>query len=195
MANVYRDPDVTTARPIGQAPLGMRLEVVAAPPAPESEWGTVRLPSGRTGYAQMGDGRLADAAAPRRRGSEADLVATARRFLGAPYLWGGMSTLGVDCSGLVSRVYSINGVTVPRDADLQFDDPGAAPVEKAWLRPGDLVFFGKAKITHVGLYVGEGRFINATTHEVPIVQEDSLDDPHWAALYRGARRPGMNARR
>jgi cell wall-associated NlpC family hydrolase len=45
------------------------------------------------------------------------------------------------------------------------------------------------------MYVGDGKFINATTHEVPIVQEDRLDDPHWAALYQGARRPGVNARR
>lgn len=195
MANVYREADVTTARPLAQAPLGTRLEVVEGPRAPRNEWVTVRLPSRETGYVQLGDGRLGDAATPRRRGGEADLVATARRFLGTPYLWGGMSTLGVDCSGLVSRVYSLNGLVIPRDADLQFDDPGAAPIGKKRLRPGDLVFFGKEKITHVGMYVGKGRFINATTHEVPVVQEDRLDDPHWAALYKGARRPGVNARR
>ncbi|HET8646901.1 MAG TPA: C40 family peptidase [Vicinamibacteria bacterium] len=190
MANVYRNPDVTTARPRAQAPLGTRLEVVEGP-RPDSSWITVRLPAGETGHVQGGDGRVVDAAAPRKRGGEADLVATARRFTGVPYLWGGMSPLGVDCSGLVSQVYAVNGVILPRDAHLQFDDPSAVPVERAQLRPGDLVFFGRTKITHVGMYVGEGRFINATTHETPIVQEDSLDDPHWAALYKGARRPGQ----
>lgn len=194
MANVYRNPDVTTARPIAQAPLGTRLEVVSPPRPPDNEWALVRLPSGETAYAQAGDGRLAEAGAARARGTEAELVATARRFLGAPYLWGGMSPLGVDCSGLVSRVYALHGVTLPRDANQQFDDPEAAPVEKAHLRPGDLVFFGKGRVTHVGMYVGEGRFINATTHEVPVVQEDDLDDPHWAAVYLGARRPGVNLR-
>ena len=59
------------------------------------------------------------------------------------------------------------------------------------LRPGDLLFFGSdsRSITHVGLYAGEGRFVDATTHETPVVREDRLDDPHWSAIYQGARRP------
>src|SRR5262245_54423936 len=140
MANVYRTPDVTAARPRAQAPLGTRLEVIEGPRPPENRWITVRLPGGESAYVQAGDGRVTDAATPRPRGTEADLVATARRFLGVPYLWGGMSALGLDCSGLVSQVYAAHGVTLPRDADLQFDDPNAAPVDKSQLRPGDLVF-------------------------------------------------------
>jgi cell wall-associated NlpC family hydrolase len=189
MANVYRDPDVTKARPKTLAPLGARLEVVRPAEDPQKRWITVRLPSGEAAYVQSGDVRMVDAGAPRARGSEADLVATARRFSGVPYLWGGMSVHGLDCSGLTSRVYAVNGIDLPRDADLQFDDPRARAVERADLRPGDLVFFGQKKITHVGMYVGDGRFINATTHTRPDVHEDALDDPYWAALYRGARRP------
>ena len=189
MANVYRTPDVTAARPRAQAPLGTRLEVLEGPRPPENRWVAVRLPGGETAYVQAGDGRLGEAAAPRPRGSEADVVATARRFMGVPYLWGGMSAQGLDCSGLVSQVYSANGVTLPRDADLQFDDPNAVPVDKAQLRPGDLVFFGRSKVTHVGIYAGDGRFIDATTYTTPMVREDRLDDPHWIELYRGARRP------
>ncbi len=189
MANLYRDADVTTARPKSQAPLGARLEVVKPAEDPQKRWVTVRLPSGETAFVQSGDVRLADADAPRARGSEADLVATARRFTGVPYLWGGMSVQGVDCSGLTSRVYAVNGVDLRRDADMQFDDPRAQPVERGGLRPGDLLFFGQKKITHVGMYVGDGRFINATTHTRPDVHEEALDDPYWVALYRGARRP------
>jgi cell wall-associated NlpC family hydrolase len=189
MANVYRDPDVTKARPKTLAPLGARLELVKPAEDPQKRWITVRLPSGESAYVQSGDVRVVDAAAPRTRGSEADLVATARRFTGVPYLWGGMSVHGLDCSGLTSRVYAVNGIDLPRDADLQFDDPRARAVERADLRPGDLLFFGQKKITHVGMYVGEGRFINATTHTRPDVHEESLDDPYWVALYRGARRP------
>jgi gamma-D-glutamyl-L-lysine dipeptidyl-peptidase len=189
MANVYRDPDVTRARPKTLAPLGARLEVVKPAEEPQRRWITVRLPSGEAAYVQSGDVRLVEAGAARTRGSEADLVATARRFSGVPYLWGGMSVHGLDCSGLTSRVYALNGVDLPRDADLQFDDPRARAVERADLRPGDLVFFGQKKITHVGMYVGDGRFINATTHTRPDVHEDSLDDPYWVSLYRGARRP------
>jgi cell wall-associated NlpC family hydrolase len=192
MANVYRDPDVTTARPKTQAPLGARLEVVKGPEppeAPEARWLSVLLPSGETGFVQSGDVRVMDAAAARPRGNGDDIVGTARRFLGVPYTWGGMSARGVDCSGLTSRVYWVNGLTLPRDADMQFDDPGALAVDRDQLQKGDLVFFGKTKITHVGIYVGAGAFINATTHGAPTVHEERLEDPHWTALYRGARRP------
>ena len=188
MANVYRDPDVTTARPRIQAPLGARLELLEPRPASE-RWHPVKLPDGNTGYIQSGDMRIVDAAAAPAPASGDEVVRTARRFLGVPYLWGGLSPLGVDCSGLVSRAYGVSGVTVPRDAHLQFDDPRATPVEKAALVPGDLVFFGQSKITHVGIYAGDGIFVHATTHERPVVQESRLDDPHWTSLYRGARRP------
>ena len=191
MANLYRDPSVTTARPKTQAPLGTRLEVnttAVLSDADANRWIALRLPNGEGAYVQRGDVRIGDAAAARVPGSGGDLVATARRFLGVPYLWGGMSFHGVDCSGLVSRAYAVNGIDLLRDADIQFADPRGSPVERGALQPGDLLFFGTSKITHVGMYVGEGRFISATTYQTPVVREDSLDDPHWAPLFRGARR-------
>jgi cell wall-associated NlpC family hydrolase len=187
VANLYREPSVTSARPRLQAPLATRLELQAGDAA--EGWQAVRLPDGDTAFVQVGDVRLLDAEAPRPRADGAALVATARRFLGVPYLWGGMTAWGVDCSGLVSIVYRTGGFDVPRDADLQFDDPNARPVERDELAPGDLVFFGETKVTHVGIYAGEERFVNATTHLSPVVQEGRLDDPHWSSLYRGARRP------
>jgi cell wall-associated NlpC family hydrolase len=188
MAQVYREPDVTTARPRLQAPLSSRLEVLSGPP-PREGWLAVRLPDGQTGYLQAGDARVGAAGAERARPIPGQLVATARRFLGVPYLWGGMSAWGLDCSGFVSQVYRASGRILPRDADLQFGDPMALPVERGDLEPGDLVFFGKTKVTHVGMVVSRGHFIQATTHETPVVQESRLDDPHWVALYKGARRP------
>jgi cell wall-associated NlpC family hydrolase len=189
MAYLYGDPDVSTARPRTSAPLATRLEVAAD--GPGEDWVTVRLPSGDRAYVQAGDVRAVDLEAPPPRGSPDEVLATARRFLGAPYLWGGMTVHGIDCSGLVSRVYYANGVVLPRDADLQFDSPALVPVERGALQPADLVFFGRGPkaITHVGLYVGDGRFISATTHGVPAVHEDRLDDPHWVSAYQGARRP------
>jgi cell wall-associated NlpC family hydrolase len=189
MANVYRDPDVTTARPKTSAPLATRLEVEGD--GPSERWLAVRLPAGDTGYVQRGDVKAVDPAALRPRGTPEDLLATAHRFLGVPYLWGGMTARGIDCSGFVSRVYHANGVRLPRDAQQQFDDPDGLPVEREALLPGDLLFFGAdaGDVTHVGLYLGDGRFINATTYETPVVREDLLDDPHWSSIYQGARRP------
>jgi cell wall-associated NlpC family hydrolase len=195
MANVYRDPSVTTARPRAEAPLGARLEVVEGPTAVSPEqaarWLAVRLPDGGRGFVQKGDVRLVDAGAPVPRGSGEAVVQTARRFLGVPYLWGGLSPRGVDCSGLASRAWAVNGVQLLRDTDLQFDDPRLQPVLQADLRAGDLLYFGAKdrKVSHMGIYVADGVFIHATTHLTPAVQESRLDDPHWAALYRGARRP------
>jgi len=189
MAHIYRDPSATSARPKARAPMGARLEIAGAPVS--ERWLRVRLPNGDSGFIQAGDVKRVDAAASRPRGSEADLVSTARRFLGVPYLWGGMTAQGLDCSGLTSLVYRVNGVEVLRDADMQFADPRLEPVEKGDLRPGDLVFFGKKgdEITHVGMFVGAGRFISATVHGAPVVQESGLDEPYWAELYKGARRP------
>jgi len=186
LAQVYREPSVTTARPRIQAPLGTRLE--PAGPA-EDGWYAVSLPGGERGFVQKGDVLPKEAGSARPRGGAAEVVATARRFLGAPYLWGGMTVQGLDCSGFVSRVYFVNGVDLLRDADMQFDDPRGLPVDKDDLRAGDLLFFGKESVTHVGLYEGDGRFIHATTHETPVVQESRLADAPWPGLFRGARRP------
>ncbi|MFN8092119.1 MAG: C40 family peptidase [Vicinamibacteria bacterium] len=189
VANVYREADVTTARPSRVAPLATRLEVKAD--GPSERWLALRLPDGATGWIQRGDVKPVDPAAAPKRGTPEEIVATARRFLGVPYLWGGMSAHGLDCSGFVGQVYRAAGVVLPRDADLQFEDPTAAPVERDALQPGDLVFFGRdAKhVSHVGLSLGGARFLNATTWQVPVVREDTLDDPHWSSIYQGARRP------
>jgi cell wall-associated NlpC family hydrolase len=82
------------------------------------------------------------------------------------------------------------GVIIPRDAAPQAAWDGAAPVTKDELRPGDLLYFGSSagKITHTGMYIGEGQFIHATTHEHPVVQISRVDDPHWTRLLVAARR-------
>src|SRR5260370_11399701 len=176
MANIYRDPSTTNARPKARAPLGARLEI-AGPPVSE-RWIRIKLPSTDSGYVQSGDVKRIDAGLPRPRGSEADLVSTARRFLGVPYLWGGMTAQGLDCSGLTSLVYRVNRIEGRRDADLQFTDPGLEPVGKEDLRPGDLVFFGKKKdeITHVGTFAGGRRIISATVHDAPLGRATRLEE-------------------
>ncbi|MGH2450996.1 MAG: NlpC/P60 family protein [Candidatus Limnocylindria bacterium] len=115
------------------------------------------------GWAPCGPGWVAaaDLAAPgdlpRRTPTAADLIATAETFLGAPYLWGGVTIAGIDCSGLVQQVYRLNGVGLDRDADQQA--LGGRPVSAA--RAGDLLFFGAERVTHVALATGEREYIHA----------------------------------
>lgn len=109
---------------------------------------------------------------PQRSPTPADLVATAESFFGVPYLWGGTSTHGIDCSGLTQRVYRLNGVGLDRDADQQA--LGGRPVDVA--RAGDLFFFGTDRVTHTAIATGERTFIHAP-ESGKIVQRGELTDP------------------
>ena len=108
-------------------------------------------------------------------------VKLARSQLGVPYVWGGASPAGFDCSGLVSWVYGQLGITLPHNAAALYGVGRPVPVSA--MRPGDLVFFGG--LGHVGLYVGHGRMIHApqTGRNVEI---EALDERSYAPV--GARR-------
>jgi len=183
-ANIYREPDVTRREPLMMLPYEVRLELTAEP-QPEARWLQVRLVDGGEAWIQRGDVRLEFAPA-----SPEELIVFARRFIGLPYLWGGTSTFGYDCSGFVQMLCRRRGVLIPRDAAPQFRWQKMAPVAADDLRPGDLLYFGSSseKITHTGMYLGNGEFINATTYRQPAVRIDRLDDPHWQKLFVGARR-------
>lgn len=117
--------------------------------------------------------------------TRAKVVAEARRFLGLPYLWAGLSGLGFDCSGFTYSIYRAVGVRLPRDADRQAVH--GTPVAFGSLRPGDLVFFRSAPggmIIHVGLYVGNGKMIDAPHTGAPI----RIDRVATFGNYAGARR-------
>ena len=97
-------------------------------------------------------------------GRSGDPVAEARGYLGAPYLWGGLTNRGIDCSGLVHMAYRRLGLLVPRDADQQ--EAAAVEIPPEELRPGDLVTYGGAReATHIAFWLGEGRILHATERE------------------------------
>ena len=98
----------------------------------------------------------------------AEVVATARLFLGSPYMWGGMSAGLFDCSGLVGFCYFMAGIQLPRDASQQIGC--GVPVNFEDMQAGDLVFFGEKRVGHVALCTGPGRII----HSSQIVRENSL---------------------
>ncbi|MHC6181368.1 C40 family peptidase [Clostridium sp. JNZ X4-2] len=107
--------------------------------------------------------------------SSSAVVAYASNFLGVPYVWGGTSPSGFDCSGLVQYVYAHFGINLPRTSQEQ-QNVGTA-VSRSELQPGDLVFFGSPAY-HVGIYVGGGSFINApkTGDVVKIASLDNRSD-------------------
>ena len=99
------------------------------------------------------------------------ILQTAYRFMGVPYLWGGTSAKGMDCSGFTKTVYFLNGIILPRDASQQVHTGDLVDTKNGWenLQAGDLLFFGtktngekKERITHVAIYIGDGDFIHAS---------------------------------
>jgi cell wall-associated NlpC family hydrolase len=128
-------------------------------------------------------------------GSEPDVedaghpaVAEARRHIGLPYLWSGISPFGFDCSGLVLHTWRRMGVVVARDAYAQADF--ASPVELDAVRPGDLYFFARPgrRIHHVGIVVRPGRMVHASETGSVLVEEDLRAD-RVATLVAAGRLP------
>lgn len=116
-----------------------------------------------------------------------ELVGTVRRYLGVPYRWGGETAKGFDCSGLTMVCYRINGLNLPRNSRSQFQ--AGRSVTRQELQKGDLVFFatkGGRRVTHVGMYIGDGQFIHAP-RTGKTVRVAKLSTPFFAKTYVGAR--------
>ena len=184
-ANVYREDSVTKHQPVLVLPFEARLEVVPGPGTNGDRWIQVRLPDERTAWIQRGD--IDPDPKPL---SVADTIELAKRFRGLTYLWGGTSSFGFDCSGFTEMLVRRRGIVMPRDADLQAAWQGVTAVQPDRLQPGDLLFFGGSpqRITHTGMYIGDGEFIHDTTHDHPGVQISRLADPYWTKLLVACRR-------
>ncbi len=127
------------------------------------------------------------------RDRTSDMVITAMNFLGVPYRWGGTSeATGFDCSGFTRHIFEMSlGLVLPRRADQQANAAGLLEVARNDLRPGDLVFFNTMRRTfsHVGIYVGDGKFIHSPQAGGAVRVED-MRYAYWNKRYNGARRAG-----
>lgn len=120
--------------------------------------------------------------------SRSDIVRTAYAYRGTPYVWGGERPGGFDCSGFTLHLYGKKGITLPHSARSQFEM--GHKVDRNGMKPGDLVFFHTVTpgISHVGMYVGSGKFVHASSRRSGGVRVDNLDSGYYSKAFRGARR-------
>ena len=171
--------------------------IVIAEKETELGWVYVSLPDGKKGWIHTKflssdfsefpfKEALQEEVALSSRGSSvaAGVVQTAYKYMGVPYVWGGSSPSGFDCSGYVQWVYAKNGVHISRTADIQYTE--GVPVSS--LQPGDLVFFTTYApgASHVGIYLASSLFIHASSSGY--VRINSLQDSFYKSVFLGGRR-------
>jgi len=209
-AFVREQPDIQSPH-LTIAPMGAWLEGQEW----HGDWLHVRLPDGCEGWVSVQDvtsqwvavtrigslrvegmvisrGESTERYAVPRAGWQNALVYTARRLLGVPYLWGGSSTFGLDCSGFVQLVYRMCGLIIPRDADLQAQFERTIDVPLSDAQSGDLIFFAggsdphRRTITHVGMVIDGEHFIHSSGGVG--VNITRLDEPYYRSILWGVRR-------
>ncbi|MBT0810211.1 C40 family peptidase [Litoribacter ruber] len=130
----------------------------------------VKLPDGRIGFVDKSMSEPLHTWLASRETSHENLISTAKNMMGVPYLWGGTSIKGVDCSGFTKTIFFLNGQVIPRDASQQIHEGEEVDREKDWenLQVGDLLFFGKPatdttpeRVIHVGMWIGNNEFIHS----------------------------------
>jgi len=180
-AFVYSRPTTMDILPLITLPNGAMLTVIKTT---DDHWVQVQLVNGTLGWIQEGDLTINPEPMTMQK-----MLAYSHNFVGLPYLWGGTSTFGFDCSGFVQFLFRNLGIVLPRDSHLTVNSPLLYEVSRKALQPGDILFFGfDNKISHEGLYLGNNLMINATAYNSPIVQLSNINDPHWKAMYITARR-------
>jgi len=161
-----------------------RLEAAAAVRASARQQ-TLDLSSGpATDFPADGTSSAAPVSAPAPPSKYGGVVGIAMQYLGTPYVWGGASPGGFDCSGFAMYVYAQVGISLPHNAAMQYNSVGV-PVSRDDLQAGDLVFFDG--LGHMGIYIGGGQFIHAP-HTGDVVKISSLYDSWYASTYYGAKR-------
>ena len=162
-ATVYSRPD-EKSMPVTSAEMNTLLRRIAN----DGEWIKVETPDGRTGFLNK-----KDIAVDKNLTRELLIIETAKSMLGVPYLWGGKSSTASDCSGFTQTVFRANGIKLSRDAYQQVLEGKAVDCKDDFsnVLPGDLLFFGEKKITHVAISLGGAKFI----HQRGCVHINSLD--------------------
>ena len=183
LTGVVRAGASERAATVGDVVAGARLRDLGR----QGRYWRVGFPDGRTGYLRRDLAERESAWRARLDQSPEAILASALTMNGFPYMWAGMSPKGMDCSGFVRTVFFMHDLIIPRDAGPQ-SRTGERIYGTQNLLPGDLVFFGRKdtatpKVSHVGIYLGEGKFI----HSLGLVKIGSFrpEDPEYDAYNTG----------
>ncbi|WP_404443532.1 C40 family peptidase [Sutcliffiella horikoshii] len=175
--------------PEGEELLELSFQTILPVVEKEAAKVKVQLPNGAVGVLKVDDTAVYDSLASIPKRSGADIVRTGEKFLDLPYLWGGMSGYGMDCSGFSYTMCKANGYIIPRDAHDQAKE--GVEVKLDALEPGDLLFFayeeGKGKLHHVGIYHGEGKLLHSpkTGRDIEILpMENTIYEKELCAARR-----------
>tara|TARA_R110002096_G_scaffold28336_2_gene85877 strand:- start:17236 stop:18480 length:1245 start_codon:yes stop_codon:yes gene_type:complete len=166
----------STSPKIGDLVMGNVLQLVDT----QRNFYEVKYPDGRIGFVLRSEAQPFERWRTSLKATQESLVATGKELMGVPYLWGGTSTKGVDCSGFTKTIYLMNGDIIPRDASQQITAGENVDLTKNFenLEPGDLLFFGvpatadkPQRVVHVGMWIGNNEYIHSSSR----VQINSVD--------------------
>ena len=163
--SAYSEPDQESVI-VSDLVAGCMMELVAE----KRDFYQVLFADQRTGFVPKKESNVYNEWLAKTSASEVSLIKTSKRLMGVPYLWGGTSFKGVDCSGFTKTVYFLNGIVLPRDASQQVMIGETIDKTGNWneLKPGDLLFFGEKRedgserVIHVAMWLGNGEFIHAS---------------------------------
>lgn len=192
--HIYSFNDTVPSPPILELPMGSCIKLLHPDfSSLETRWYETELLDGRRAWVQRGD--------IEERGEifikEAEkLIEYSKKFLGRPYLWGGKSSFAYDCSGFIQMLASKAGVSLPRDSKDQCSSNLLLSVERGDLKACDLLFFGTDRVSHAGMYIGDGAFIHSgVRNHRPYIHIDTFDESDYPflcarrMLFNGLRHP------
>lgn len=191
----YSEPD-TSSQVVSDIVAGGILQIIDE----KDGFYKVAYPDQRIAYINTAEAQYLDSWVTQTNPSQENLVATSMELMGLPYLWGGTSTKGVDCSGFTKTIYFLNGIVLPRNASQQIHTGEVIDETKNFenLRPGDLLFFGEKatetmseRVVHVAMWIGNNEFIHAAGRvKINSVDKDAPNyDAYNVNRYLRTKRP------